>query len=262
MRLSFFRQEETDKAKPLIIEAKEGAGTLRLKAIRDQIKTTYGALREREALTRMFRQDLQEFSAAMKQAQGTEELCATIEELMKAEYISREDYSKVYTSVRRVFQSQAESIIDTVFTSRIESELAEMGYQLLDEEGNPVKLSQGKIHTLDTPYDDYQLRVRVGEDKSITTRLVRTVGSEAEKSSVSEYQRQKDIETGRKLCSDLDRIHSNLRNDGLILHEVMRKEPDEEDIDVAVDKSKPTRPPRGTTSKQSAPQQRAAHSES
>ncbi len=55
---------------------------------------------------------------------------------------------------------------------------------------------------------------------------MRIVGDESEKSSVSEYQRQKDIETGRNLCSDLDRIQDRLRNDGLTLHEVMRKEPE------------------------------------
>lgn len=258
-RLSFFGQDEADKFRDLILEAKDGAGTFRLKAIRDQIKTTYGYLRERAALTGMFRQDCQEFLEAMRNAAGTENLCARIEALLQSEYISREEYNEVYKSVRTVFQAQAGKIIETLFISTVEAELEDMGYQLLDEKGNPVKLAQGKIHTLDTPYDGYKLRVKVGEDHTVATRLVRAVGSEAEKSSVSEYQKQKDTETGRKLCSDLNRIYATLRKDGLMINEVMRKEPGQETVDVVIDKSIASRKRKRKASEKSKPQQRVRH---
>ena len=59
------------------------------------------------------------------------------------------------------------------------------------------------------------------------------VGSEAEKSSSSEYQKQKDIETARKVCTDINIFHEYLRSEGLIVTDLMCKESGQEDIDIA-----------------------------
>lgn len=76
---------------------------------------------------------------------------------------------------------------------------------------------------------------------------MRTVGSDAEKSSVSEYQKQKDIETSRKLCSDLDKVYDSLKSEGITIHDVMRKEPGQEEIDILVDSSQPKPKHTGTS---------------
>ena len=238
MRLSFFGKGEADKVRPLILEAKEGASTLRLKAIRDQLKMIYGRLCEREAMTRIYRQDCVEFLAAIRNAQGTEELCAKIQDALSAEYISRETCSEIYKSVCEVIRNQAEGIVNSLLASRLGAELEKVGYQLLDEAGNPVMLTEGEIHTLDTPYDGYKLRVKTGHDRTIAARLVRVAGNE------SEYQRQKDTETGQKVCGDLAKIRDALTSDGLIVNDIMRKEPGEEQLDIVVEKSSASRASR------------------
>ena len=260
LRIAFFSKDEAEVAKSLILEAKEGAvSTFRLKAIRDQIKTTYGYLRERSVLTSMFQQDCQEFLSVMRKAKGTEELCSKINLLLQEKYISREDYNEIYKATRAVLEKQSEAIIDTIFMSKVETELEEMGYQLFDEEGNPVQITKRQIYTLDTPYEGYMLRVRVGDNHTVATRLVRVVGSDEEKLSVSEYQRQKDIETGRKLCGDLEKFYDSLKSQGISVNDIVRKEPEQEAIDVVVGKKSATHRKKRKFSDRAKPQQLKRH---
>ncbi len=51
---------------------------------------------------------------------------------------------------------------------------------------------------LSTPYEGYKVRVKVNNNKTVATRLVRVVGSEEDKANISEYQKQKDIDAGMK----------------------------------------------------------------
>ena len=235
-RIAFFDEAEAERLKPLIIEAKSESSTSRLRAVRDQIKTAYGYLKERSVLTEMFRQNLRDFLPPMKKAAGTEKLCIQIEELMTAPFITRDEFNRIYKSVNDVFSTQTENIIDKLFAEKVSSKLSELGYSLIDENGKPVEIPSGRICTLSTPYEGYQMRLKVGNN-TIATRLVRVAASEDEKLNISEYQKQKDIEVGKKLCGDLDKFYKSLEDDGIMIHEVMRKEPGQEALDVIVDTS-------------------------
>ena len=236
-RVAFFSEYEAEKLKPLIAEAKNDTGISRLKLIRTQIKTTYNRLREQAILTDTFKQSLNDFLPSIRRARNTEYLCTRIEDLLRADVISRDDYDEIYKAVKIILSEQSKTIEDSFFAEKIASTLNEMGYNLVDENGNPAELSQNTMRMIETPYDGYKVRVKVGRDNSVVTRLVRVVGSEEEKSATSEYQRQKDIETGKKWCKDLEKFYKALENDGLQMKDVMRKEPDEEALDVVIDKS-------------------------
>ena len=112
-----------------------------------------------------------------------------------------------------------------------------MGYTLMDEEGKPVGLKAGEVRMLSTPYEGYKVRVKVGQDGTLATRLVRVVGSEEEKASISEYQKQADIEGGKKWCANLKQIHEALAKEGLPVKDIFRREPGEEPLDIVVDAS-------------------------
>ena len=236
-RVAFFSEYEAEKLKPLISEAKNNIGISRLKLIRTQVKTKYNRLREQAILTDTFKQSLNDFLSSIRRARNTEHLCTRIESLLRADVISRDDYDEIYKAVKIILSEQSKTIEDAFFTEKIASTLNEMGYNLVDENGNPAELTPNTMRMIKTPYDGYAVRVKVGHDNSVVTRLVRVVSSEEEKSATSEYQPQKDIEIGQKWCKDLKKFYQALEDDGLPMKDVMRKEPEEEALDVIIDKS-------------------------
>ena len=244
-RVAFFDQREAEALKPLIAEARgEGVSAARLHLIRDQVKASYGRLKEQTALTDLFKGDLRDFLPPMRRAQGeaAERLRARMERLLEARVVTREEYADVYKAVRVTLEDQAEAIADALLAERVEAVLGGMGYALLDEEG--ADLRPGKMYTLATPYDGYRVQVKVSDEGRIATRFVRVVGSEEERDHVSEYQRQKDVEAGRKWCQDLQRFYGTLEEEGLLIESAFRKEPEEEVV-VLVD-SEAARPAAAT----------------
>ena len=254
-RVAFFDECEAERLKPLVLEAKQGTTMTRLKLIRGQIKTTYGYLRECAVLTDMFKRDLRDFLPPMRKAQGTEALCQRMEDLLVAPNVSRDAYDEIYMSVKKVFLEQMEGITSALFAERAERTLKQMGYTLMDEEGRPVELKTGETHMLSTTDENYRVRVKVGQEGTIATRLVRVVGSEEEKNaSLSEYQKQADIEVGKKWCAQLKQFHKTLEEEGLPVRDIFRKEPGEEPLDIIVDPS--VRKQRGQAATGERPQER------
>lgn len=229
-RMSFYDEREADRLKPLIDETTQGTSNSRLKLIRSQIKTKYQKLREQVVMTDIFKRDLRDFLPPVKRAIGAEKLYIRIEELLTAPFISRDEYDEICSKANDILEEQN-------FIEKVDKVLSEMGYSLMDENGKPAHLTSDQMRMLETPYDGYRVRIKVGKDNKLVTRLIRVVGSEEEKSTFSEYQKQKDIETGKKWCNDLAKFYSTLEDDGITMKTIMRKEPGEEALDVIVDKS-------------------------
>lgn len=238
-RIAFFDKKEAEQVKPLILEAKQEKSQARLNLIRTQIKITYGKLKEAAVLTSMFKHDFKEFLPLMQRADGAANLCLRMEDLLTAQEISRDQYNEIYKAVKEIYLEQAEAVEEKFFAEKVAKTLGDMGYSLLDESGAPVEnISTGKMNLLNTPYEGYKARITVSHDGKISTRLVRVVGSEAEKNSVSEYQRQVDIETGKKWCKNLEDFYKKLEAEGIIMgNTILRKEPEQEILDVIVDES-------------------------
>ena len=185
----------------------------------------------------MFKRDIRNFLPPIRKARDTERLCLRMEELLTASVISRNEYNSVYKEVKSVLAEQLVNIADAVFAEKISETLSKIGYTLLDENGRPANLTPGQMRMIDTPYEGYRARVKVGKNHTLITRLVRVVGSESEKASVSEYQLQQDIETGKKWCKDVQNFYDTLKDDGIAMTVAFSKEPGEEPLDVVVDSS-------------------------
>ena len=249
-RSAYFDRDEAEFLKPLLEEAISCENAFRLGLIRDQVKKTYGSLKERKLLTELFKQELRELLPVMRRLKNAQSLIVRMEELLVARSINREDFSTVYRKAKAILTTQIESLIDDTVARKVENVLSEMGYTLILENktephDSAAELRPGEFYHLESPYEGYRVRVRVDGGK-VSTRLVRVVGSEEEAKSQNEYQRQKDEETGKKWCRDLEEIYGSLENEGIFIEQIHRKEPGEELLDVVVDEK--LAPRTGTTS--------------
>ena len=233
-RIAFFDENEARKIHPLVDEAasgKAGRDELRLTAIRQEIKMRYGKLKEQKILTEMFKQEIHEMLPLVKRARDAETLIVRMDELMTAGEVSRADFTPLYEDAKIFIAGQLESITDKIVMEKVSGALNEMGYTLVGEDGQSIAAQD--VNYVESPYDGYQVQVKIDKG-ALATRLVRVVGSEEEKNAASEYQRQKDIETGRKWCRDLDVFHEKMKSEGIEFNTKLRKEPEEEPLRVIV----------------------------
>ena len=174
-RVAFYDESTADNLKPLIVEANNGVEISRLKLILSQVKTTYNNLREQAVLTAMFKRDIRDFLPPMRKAHNTEGLCLRMDELLTSPVISRDEYNSVYKEVKAVLVEQLKYISEAFFAEKISENLSGLGYTLLDENGNTANLTPGQVRMIDIP--GYRVRVKVGQNNTVVTRLVRLVGS-------------------------------------------------------------------------------------
>jgi len=209
----------------------------KLTGIRDQLKAKWWTLRERAASTAFFREKLLSLLDLLQAPKNTADarIAAELEKrcntLYGGKYIDRALFMALYEDVARFAWSRAEEIADHFFAQKVEQALAEMGYELLSDDAD-VALTPGQVSYLDTPYDGY--RVMVKADKgTVSTRLVRVM--EAESETAAPDRKQKDVETGKKWCRDLDEFLEKMRGQNLPLDVALRKEPEEVELMTVVD---------------------------
>ena len=239
-RVAFFDEDEAQRLRPLIDEVasqKTHADEFRLSAIRQEVKMCYGKLKERKVLTEVFKEELHDMLPLMKLAQGTnaKNLLVRMEDLLTARDVSRDEFTSLYEDVKILLAEQMESIIDETVTKQVGEALNEMGYTLVGEDGEDLPgLSAQQVNFIESPYEGYQVKVKVDNGGRLSTRLVRVADSEEEKDSSGEYQRQKDIEVGKKWCKDIEKVHEKMKDEGFEFKTTFRKEPEEQPIDVVV----------------------------
>jgi len=235
-RVAFFDESEARKLRPLMDEAasEKRSDEFRLTAIRQEVKMRYGKLKEQKVLTEVFKEELRDMLPLMKRARGAaaEALTVRMEELLTASEVPREGFMPLYEEVKILLFEQLENITDEAVAEKVGSVLSEMGYSLVGGDGE--SLSAREVKFMESPYEGYQVKVKVDKGGTLTTRLVRVADSEDEANSTSEYQRQKDIEIGKKWCKDLDAFHEKMRSEGIDFKTKFRKEPEEQPLDVVV----------------------------
>jgi hypothetical protein len=221
----------------------------RLVRLRERVKTTWGALREKAASTAFFREKLLELLAilqASEDAAGSREGSELIRRCGTAcggKFIDREFFMPLYEDISRFVWSRREEIADAVFAQKVEQTLAELGYEMLTDDlpaqdSSPSsELRAGQVRVLESPYEGYRVMVKVESKGTVTTRLVRVAADEEEKKKETAHQKQKDLETGKKWCRDLDGFLEKMRQEGLPLDVTLRKEPEESELLVVVDKN-------------------------
>lgn len=232
-RIAFYDEREAREIRPLLDEAASDetrTDEYRLAAIREEVRMRYGKLKERTVQTEIFKEELRDMLPLVRRARGAEALIVRMEELLTAREISRAAYMPLYGEVKVFLAEQLEEITDEILAEKVGDALGEMGYTLVCGDGDG--LSAGEVNFVQSPYDGYRVKVKVDEGGALSTRLVRVADSEDEKNSTSEYQRQKDIEVGRKWCRDLDALHERMKSAGIEFETSLRKEPEELPLDV------------------------------
>lgn len=231
---------EGEKLLPVLqdLEKESGVFSERLRQLARQLKTTYGELRDRFFISGLFREELTKVLPVLRSVPDGRKLERRAELLGAGKYIDRALFMELYEEICRFLADRNKEIADALFAGKIGRVLNELGYELAAEtpSAEASDFSPGRVHYLDSPYEGYRVMARM-ENGELTTRLVRLVGSEAEKNSVGAYQRQKDIETGEKWCRDFDRFLEEMKVLGFPMDVSMRKEPAEAEILVVVDAS-------------------------
>ena len=217
----------------------------RLVRLRERVKTTWGALREKNASTAFFREKLLEL---LEMLQASEDAASSQEgsELIRrcdgacgGKFIDRELFMTLYEDISRFVWSRREEIGDALFAQKVEETLAELGYEMLTDD-LPAEAGAGRVRVLESPYEGYRVMAKV-DSKGVTTRLVRVAADEEEKKNApAAHQRQKDLETGKKWCRDLDVFLGKMSQQGLPLDVTLRKEPEESELLIVVDKTDKT----------------------
>ncbi|MDR3230910.1 MAG: hypothetical protein LBT65_05680, partial [Synergistaceae bacterium] len=229
----------------------------RLNLLRRQVRTLYARLRERTALTTLFREKLEELYALVQAAQvpgkdfapEAAALARRCETLCGGEYIDRTPFMNLYEDICRFAFSRNEEIADALFAQKVGDVLDELGYELLtdamEEETETTDetsalqipaLLPDRVQYLESPYEGYRVMIRTGGQGEVSVRLVRVVADEKEKEAEGEYQRRKDVETGQKWCHDVDGFLDRMREEGLPLDVTLRREPEESEVLVVVDR--------------------------
>lgn len=203
----------------------------RLTAIREEVRMTYGRLRERRVMTELYREELSGTLPLVRRARGSESLILRMEELLTAREIPGGEYLPLRGEIRKLLAEQMEEVIDEAVVERARDVLAGMGYTLVGADS----ISVADVNLLESPYEGYRVKLKADKGGTLSTRLVRVVGSEDEKRSPGEYQRQKDIEVGRKWCADLDMFFEKMRSEGIDFKASLRKEPEEAPLDIVVE---------------------------
>jgi len=246
-RIAHMDENEREKLRPMLDKVKADTQFPdRLTGIRDQLKTKWGTLRERAALTVFFRENLLDLlnllqtpknTPASNEAAALERRCNI---LYAGKFIDRPLFMALYEDVMRFIRERAEEITDYFFVQKMEQALGELGYELLSDDigataDTDTSLAPGQVRYAETPYEGY--RVMLKADKgTVSTRLVRVKeNAEKENEALSQDQRQKDLEIGKKWCHDLDNFLEKMRRQNLTLDVTLRKEPEEVELMTVVD---------------------------
>jgi hypothetical protein len=258
-RVAQIDEAEGRKLRPLIENLKADTPFPdRLVQLRRQLRTTWGAIREKAVLAEFFRESLTDLMNAIRDTQNLLdsgkglELVRRYDALCGQKCIERADAMELYEDMARFVRERDKEIEDALLVSRLERTLGELGYELLTDElfgesgelGKPNEnsasagrpgLRRGEVRYLDSPYEGYRVMLKVDSNGAVTTRLVRVVESAEERDSTVADQSRKDREVGKKWCSDFDKFLEKMKTSGLPLDVSLRKEPDEVDILAVMD---------------------------
>jgi hypothetical protein len=222
--------DEGESGKIIRAAEKLSAGTIyrdKIGELRHQAKTAWNGLRERVTSTAFFKDTLAELKDELAQSRAVTasregaELLRRCGVMLAAKYIERPDFMKLYEEMALFVAPRLEEITGSILAQKAGEVLLELGYEVISGEpadDMPAALSPGEVQYLDSPYDGYQVMVKIQPDETLTARLVRTGGDDS---------RERDIETGKKWCADFDKFLSKMEEAGIGIGVTIRQEPEE-----------------------------------
>ncbi|MBF0563942.1 MAG: hypothetical protein HQK89_01735 [Nitrospirae bacterium] len=213
----------------------------RLESVRDTIKLKYGRMKEDLITSTVYKNSLPGIIEELNRYEGYEgheEVAGKLSRAIDRRYLTRGEFEKL-ADLAFDFLSDAQlKLRRKELAEKISDNLKSLGYEVIGEEMGDEhprqSLEMGRLTYVDTQWPGYKVMLRLNDDGSVATRLVRVVATEEEKKSVSTYQRVKDRETASQWCTHYDKFLQGLRDSGLGFTIKVRKEPEEEDITYVV----------------------------
>lgn len=220
-KLQKINSEEAQKVKPLIEEIERVEDINRVEVLLDEIKLRYIKAREEYLKSEQLKEKIKHAYIAVPLPQVKEEA----ERLLSKELVREDEYEEFMNKVISLgiqtlenYHKQQRKAAEIVA-----KKLSAEGYSTLNEDLMD-KLLQGDVVELKTPYgDDYALRVKL-TDETLAVRFIRYVD---DLENLSEYERQKDIEIGKKWCKTYEELRQILKENGLLVSNKHRIEPEE-----------------------------------
>jgi hypothetical protein len=228
----------------LLLETSSELHRQRLRLIRDQVKITYGNLKENIAWTKTYKDSLADLRNQLGGYEEAHTLIAKGETLEAKKYIERAEYLKLQNEMRSFISEAEERKLlaqrKSRFIERIKEHLNDLGYSVAEEEEISLTkdMEEGTAVFFNTAWDGYKIMSKINSGGELVTRVVRSVADNEQKQNITAYQRQKDIEIARHWCGDYDRLTEKLQRDGIKMTAKLRKEPEEEPVICIVDTKK------------------------
>ena len=220
-KLTKISSEEAQKVKPLVEEIEKVEDINRVEILLDEIKLRYVRAREEYLKSEQLKEKIKHAYIAVPMPQVREEA----ERLLSKELVREDEYEEF---INKVVSLGIETLENYQKMKRkaaeiVSKKLSDEGYSTLNEDLMD-RLLQGDVVELKTPYgDDYALRVKL-TDETLAVRFIRYVDS---LENLSEYERQKDIEIGKKWCKTYEELRQILKQNGLLITNKHRIEPEE-----------------------------------
>ncbi|BCS82418.1 hypothetical protein [Anaerocellum diazotrophicum] len=207
-----------EEKKQLIQEAKETDDISRVELIFEDLKFSYIKARTIYIQTEVLKNDLKMYETFAEEVGMKSEF----NDLMQMRVLYKE---AVDDFVKRLLERRKQVLEQKIRKASVDKfigKIRELGYSVV-EEGLMEKLSKGEIVEIRTPFgDDYMLRIKY-ENDGIKIMFVRYVEDER---SLSEYEKHKDISIAKKWCSDYDKIKQLLSQEGIVIEDKQRIEPE------------------------------------
>jgi len=209
------------------------------KTISEKLQLELSALRAKHSRTQILKTQLKNYLSILENFKSSlntksypyAKLLKTIQIIqdnIRVKYIENEDFIKLQTliidTINMITKHLEYQEAKAKFKENINEVLSSLGYNLIDSE-IMEKLMKNEVIYLDTPYsEEYKIQLKIDEDNKIYYRLVK-FGE-----SITNYEKQKDIEIAKKWCQDYDKILELLKSKGILIENIKRLEPNESEI--------------------------------
>lgn len=215
----------------------------RLKMVKDQIKLTYGKLKDNMAWNSVFKEVLTEYKSRLADYDCPSDILKEIDLLLDKTLIEKAEFNSLSGKIKGLIQEAEEkrNMMQTrrEFASKVKENLKKLGYSVVEDNGGNrsiEELSQEKSVYFDTKWEDYKIMTKINSYGEFITRIVKVVSSDQDRQNISSYQKQKDTEIAKHWCGDFDNFLEGMKQDGINLKVNLRKEPEEEPVLYVVNK--------------------------
>jgi len=232
-KLKTINPELAEEKRQLVIEATETDDIQRIRLILEDLKMNYINTRRLYIQTEVLKNDLKVFETLAEETG----MLTEFNKLMKMSILNKEEVDNFIKNLlngkRQIMAQERRRASLEKFINKV----MELGYSVVKDD-LMEELSMGKIVEIKTPFgEDYMLRLKY-EDDGLKIMFVRYVEDEK---NLSEYEKHKDIAIAKKWCSDYDKIKQLLSQEGIMIEDKIRIEPETRFYYITREKTKTTK---------------------